>query len=352
MSKYPQGAFRNAREERVFHTIRQTLRWCAEFAEANSFPHRILGEVYHNVRTIDFHGELSARDTFADPQSREIDVLLELERPQNIRLLGSVKDSDHRQSLEHIGDYEALLTALRSHSQGWLYWAMVVARKGFQSGCEETAKRVDIALVPPITGDTEWLSVITEEEVLERVEDAVKVFTLGESWQRDASSYAKGDVYNAVYVATREPSGMPGSTRIRQGDGTERPMRDFIREAMAKPENRFRIPLSRQRTYVPLMDPPTVQSVTRDGSVVSSRVASTIVASAAGLRFFRVRTETGRELIADGQRALYTVDCDHQGRRLVRVDRLKVGTPLLCAKDDGTGSQLEKVTLIEPVEPE
>jgi flavin-binding protein dodecin len=26
-----------------------------------------------------------------------------------------------------------------------------------------------------------------------------------------------------------------------------------------------------------------------------------------GIRFFRVRTETGRELIADGQRALYTL---------------------------------------------
>jgi hypothetical protein len=125
---------------------------------------------------------------------------------------------------------------------------MIVARKGFQSGCEETAKRADIALVPPITGSVEWLNVLTEEEVLDRVTDAVKIFTLGDAWRRDRNSYRNGDVYNSIYVGTREPSGLPGTTRIRHGDGSEIPMKDFIGEALAKSENRFRIPLSRERT--------------------------------------------------------------------------------------------------------
>src|SRR5204862_4736202 len=136
--------------------------------------------------------------------------------------------SGRRQEVQHVGDYEGLLAALRTNAQGWLYWAMVVPRKGFQSGCEETAKRADIALVPPITGSVEWLSVLTEEEVLERVTDAIKIFVLGDAWRCDTGWYSNGSVYNSIYVGTREPSGLPGTTRIRQGDGSEKPMKDFV----------------------------------------------------------------------------------------------------------------------------
>jgi hypothetical protein len=234
----------------------------------------------------ELHGELSTTDTFANPQSREIDVLLEFELPQRIRLLISGKDSEHRQKLEHVGDYEGLLASLRSNDDGWLYWAMIVARKGFQSGCEETAKRADIALVPPLTGSVDWLSVLTEEEIFDRVADAVRIFTLGDAWRRDATSYRTGDVYNSIYVGTREPSGLPGTTRIRQPDGSEKPMKTFVEEALAKPENRFRIPLSRDRTYVPFFAPPMVQSAAKDGTLKSNAVASTIIASSRGMRFF------------------------------------------------------------------
>jgi hypothetical protein len=349
MTDYRQGAFRNPFEQHLFKTIRDALAWCASYAAKEGFPSSVKGDVYHNVQTAEFHGELSATDTFADPQSREIDVLIELELPRHIRLLTSGKDSDYRQKLEHIGDYEGLLASLRSNDHGWLYWAMIVARKGFQSGCEETAKRADIALVPPITGSVEWLSVLTEEEVLDRVTDAVKIFTLGEAWRRDRNSYRTGDVYNSIYVATREPSGLPGTTRIRQGDGSEKSMKEFIEDALAKPENRFRIPLSRDRTYVPFFAPPKVQSNTKDGKVISSEVGSTIIGSSAGMRFFRVRTETGRELLADGQRALYTVPPGRSSRQLVRVDCLRVGTQILCSVDEGTETRLETVNLVEEI---
>jgi hypothetical protein len=217
---------------------------CSSYAAKEDFPCSFKGEVYHNVQTAVFYRELSTTDTFADPQSREIDVLVELELPRQIRLLTSGKDSGHRQKLEHVGDYEGLLASLRPSDHGWLYWALVVARKGFQSDCGETAKWADIALVPPITGSVGWLSVLTEEEVLDRVTDAVKIFTLGDAWRRDRNSCRNGDVYNSIYVGTREPSGLPGTTRIRQGDDSEKPMKDDIEEALAKPENLFRIPLS------------------------------------------------------------------------------------------------------------
>ncbi len=349
MNRYQQGAFRNAFEQRLFETVRDALAWCTRYAADQGFPHPVKGAVCHNVQTAEFHGELSSTDIFADPQSREIDVLLEFELPRRIRLLISGKDSDHRQKLEHVGDYEGLLASLRSRGNEWLYWAMIVARKGFQSGCEETAKRADIALVPPITGSVEWLSVLTEEEVLERVTDAVKIFTLGDTWRRDAASYRTGDVYNSIYVGTREPSGLPGSTRIRQPDGSEKPMKDFVEEALAKPENRFRIPLSRDRIYVPFFEPPMVQSVAKDGTLRASLVGSTIIGSSRGMRFFRVRTETGRELVADGQRALYTVPPGRSGRRLVRVDALHVGTQILCSNEDATETRLEAVTSVEEI---
>ena len=349
MSNYRQGAFRNSFEERLFETIRDSLAWCTSYAINEGFPHPVEGAVYHNVQTAEFHGELSTTDTFAGPQSREIDVLLELELPQKIRLLTSGKDSEHRQNLEHVGDYEGLLALLRSNDKRWLYWAMIVGRKGFQSGCEETAKRADIALVPPITGSVEWLSVLTEEEVHDRVTDAVKIFTLGDAWRRDASSYGTGDVYNSIYVGTREPSGLPGTTRIRQPDGSEKPIKNVIEEALAKPENRFRIPLSRDRTYVPFFAPPMVQSAAKDGTLKSNPVGSTIIGTSGGIRFFRVRTETGRELVTDGQRALYTVPPGRSSHQLVRVDGLRVGTQILCSNEDGTQTRLEAVILVEEI---
>jgi hypothetical protein len=350
MKKYRQGAFRNHFEQRLFETVRDALVWCKAYAAKASFPCSVEGEVYHNVQTAEFHGELSTADTFATPQSREIDTLVELELPQRIRLLTSGKDSDHRQSLEHVGDYEGLLSSLRSNDSGWLYWGMIVARKGFQSGCEETAKRADIALIPPLTGSVEWLSVLTEEEVFDRVTDAVKIFTLGDAWRRNRNSYRNGDVYNSIYVGTREPSGLPGTTRIKQGDGSERSMKDFVEEALAKPENRFRIPLTLGRTYVPFFVPPKVQSSTRDGTLIASEVGSTIIGSSRGMRFFRVRTATGRELIADGQRALYTMSPGRSGRQLVRVDRLQAGTRILCSSDEGTQTRLEEVSFVEEIE--
>jgi hypothetical protein len=308
--------------------------------------------VYHNVQTAEFHGPLAEVDSFADPQTREIDCLLELDRPQRIRLLMSVKDSMHRQTLEHLGDYESLMNVLRTEPRGWLYWAMIVARKGFQTGCEQTAKRADIALIPPLTGDIAWLTVITEEEVLDRVSDAIKVFVLGNAWKCNSSFYESGSMYNAIYVATREPSGVPGGTRIRVPAGSEVPMGDFVREAMAKEHNRFRIPLSRDRIYVPFFEPPHVQSVDREGAVVSNPVGSTIVSSGVGLRFFRIQTETGRELIADAQRALYAVQAGQHGRKLVRIDQLKIGTQILCVDDQGTGSRSERIVAVEELKKE
>jgi hypothetical protein len=126
-------------------------------------------------------------------------------------------------------------------------------------------------------------------------------------------------------------------------------MKDFVEEALSKPENRFRIALSRDRTYVPLFAPPMVQSAAKDGTLIPSPVASTIISSSRGMRFFRIRTETGRELVADAQRALYVVPPGGSGRQLVRVDALRVGTRILCSDEDANQTRLESVTLVEEI---
>jgi len=92
-----------------------------------------------------------------------------------------------------------------------------------------------------------------------------------------------------------------------------------------------------------------VQSAAKDGTAKSNAVASTIIGSSRGMRFFLVRTETGRELIADAQRALYTVPPGRSGRQLVRLDALHVGTRILCSNDDGTETRIEKITFVEEI---
>ena len=104
MNVYRQGAFRNTFEQHLFERVQDTLTWCTSYAAGIGFPRSIAGEVYHNVQTGEFPGELSTTDTFAAPQSREIDVLIEIGLPQQIRLLISGKDSERRQRLEHVGD--------------------------------------------------------------------------------------------------------------------------------------------------------------------------------------------------------------------------------------------------------
>ena len=126
-------------------------------------------------------------------------------------------------------------------------------------------------------------------------------------------------------------------------------MKDFIGEALAKPENRFRIPLSRGRTYVPFFVPPMLQSVAKDGTVVASPASSTIIGSSDKMRFYRVRTETGRELVAEAQRALYIMPPGRSSRQLVRDDMLRVGTQVLCSNDDGSQTRLEAITHVEEV---
>jgi hypothetical protein len=235
-----------------------------------SYPFSITASVFHNVQTIDFHGILSDIDTFSQPQSREIDVLLETHEPKKCRLLISCKDYATQVEVKEIGDLKELMTSLRTSPNEWLYWSLAVGRHGFQAGCEAMAKTADIALVPPVTGNVAWLKYLTLEEIVERVEDAIKVFLLGDISWLDASSYTEGNLYNGIIIATREPSGMPGQTKIRNGESKETTMKAFIDEALKRKGNKFEVPLSRGRTYIPLFDPPQIQSLNKQGQVVSS----------------------------------------------------------------------------------
>jgi hypothetical protein len=66
MKDYRQGAFRNAFEQHLFETVRDALAWCASYAAKEGFPRSVKGEVYHNVQTAEFHGELSVAASRAD----------------------------------------------------------------------------------------------------------------------------------------------------------------------------------------------------------------------------------------------------------------------------------------------
>jgi len=68
------------------------------------------------------------------------------------------------------------------------------------------------------------------------------------------------------------------------------------------------------------------------------------------VRFFRVRTELGREFVVDGRRAVYTVPPGRSSRQLVRVDCLRAGAQILCSNDEGTQTPLEAVNLVEEIE--
>jgi hypothetical protein len=244
---------------------------------------------------------------------------------------------------------ESLLSVLRSDGV-WCYLGMVVARHGFQSGCEESAKRGDCALVPPITGNTEWHKFITEEEILEGTRDAVRALLLfGCHWLPDQER-AHGDFYNEVFVLTREPSGLPGKTKVTSPSAGQISMKDFVEAALAMPANAFPIPISNGRVLYPLFDPVEITSVDRQGKQVTSRVRSIVKGRATGIEFYRVRTESGREITCDGQRALYIID-DYGLQRLVRVDTLRVGAAVLVA-DETHGSKTERVTVVELLDKE
>jgi len=343
MRRYREGKFRNHFERKLFQGMEAEIAWCRDFVSKGRAKAFEAG-VFHNVQTLDFHGPLSSVPTFGSPQSREIDILVEIVKPRQVRLLTSLKDHSSAISVDHVGDIESLLSVLRN-DVAWCYLGMVVARHGFQSGCEESAKRGDCALVPPITGNTEWHKLITEEEILERTRDALRALLLfGCHWLPDQEC-GHGDFYNEVYVLTREPSGLHGKTKVMSPSARQVSMKSFVEAALAKPANAFPIPISGGRVLHPLFDPVEIISVNREGKQVTSRVRSIVKGRATGIEFYRVRTESGREIISDGQRALYIID-DYGLQRLVRVDTLRVGAAVLVA-DDAHGSKTERATVVE-----
>lgn len=342
--KYFQGKFRNNFEKQVLETVKEQISWCNQYAE-KGMAKAFHADAYHNVQTKDFHGELSEITTFSSSQSREIDVLLEVDLPQKYRLLISVKKHASAITLEHLGDMESLLQQMKKNEE-WCYLGMVVGRRGFQSGCEETAKRADIALVPPITGNPEWFKVITLEEIIERLSDAVRSFLLfGVHWLQNTKR-DHGDFYNEIFIITREPSGLPGNTNISAGKERNISMSKFVEEALQHPENQFVIPLSRERNLHPLFKPVEIMSADDEGNQVVSHVRSIVSGKSTQIKFYKVQTANGREMIADGQRALYVID-DNNHRRLVRVDQLKVGQQILVADENG-GSKPDAVIAVYP----
>jgi hypothetical protein len=133
---------------------------------------------------------------------------------------------------------------------------------------------------------------------------------------------------------------------IRKAGGDEIQMKDLVNEAITKKANKYRIPLNRGRTYIPLFEPIKVQSMRKNGTISQSPVRSITTGPPIGIQFFRIKTARGRELFADGQRAMYVPAKDGSRRKLVRIDKLKVGTRIFCVSEDETGTESDEVTEI------
>jgi hypothetical protein len=131
-----------------------------------------------------------------------------------------------------------------------------------------------------------------------------------------------------VFVVTREPSGLPGETKITIPSGESIPLSELIRSALKEPENQLSIPLSRGPEFHPLFKPVEVKNFAPDRSMRSSQVRSVISGPRIGISFYRVRTAGGKEVVCDGQRALY-VAMASGASRLTRVDHLKPGAKVM-----------------------
>jgi hypothetical protein len=94
MKDYRQGAFRNAFEQHLFETVRDALAWCASYAAKEGFPRSVKGEVYHNVQTAEFHGELSVAASRADTSPSLETLVVSRGTDGSIRLVPAVSQTN------------------------------------------------------------------------------------------------------------------------------------------------------------------------------------------------------------------------------------------------------------------
>jgi hypothetical protein len=218
-----------------------------------------------------------------------------------------------------------------------LAMAFAVSTSGFQSGCEHIAKEVDIALVPPITGDPYWFKTLSKNDILQKTEHALRLALLMTIRWYKRANYKSGDFYNEVYIVTREPSGLPSTTPILMADGTKKTMEEIFQKVINKKLGRFALRFG-ETEYIPLEKPIRVVSMDKFGKKVQSKVLSISRRPRPKVPFVHLKTESGRELVCDPQRGFY-VRCKGY-KRLYRADQLKIGTRIL-AFDEKTQDVVE-----------
>ena len=86
-----------------------------------------------------------------------------------------------------------------------------------------------------------------------------------------------------------------------------------------------------------------IRELSKNGKISKSPVRSIIANPRSGIAFYRVKTASGKELIADGQRALYVTESDSGHHRLVRVEKLKTGIKIISVSEGGTETELDEV---------
>lgn len=300
------------------------------------YGQKLKAQIYHNVNTSEIIGKLTDKTTFSKPLGREIDIFVKVTSPKKLFIFISVKNVNSPLKATHLSDFVDTLQKAR-RKVAFPILAAVISHSGFQSGCEELAKDADVALVPPISGDPYWFKTLTTEDIVEKAQIMLTLAVLVASKWYSKRSYKTGDFYNEVYVVTREPSGMPGSTSVKMADGTTKSMEDLFNKVVKSKLGKWVLKFG-DLEYIPLEKPLKVKSKDKFGKIVTSKVNAIMRRKRPSTPYVYLKTASGRELICDPQRGFYIKEEGYE--RLYRADQLKIGMKIL-AYDEKTDDVFE-----------
>ncbi len=148
--------FKNGFEKKIFET-------CSVFLDED----RISIEHNYIVKT-----EKTIVSFTGNPK-KEIDVLT-MVFPENIKLLISCKDFGSNVPPSAVQEWGDVLKVLNKHSIFSTYFGLVVASKGFSSGCEAWAKADNLGLIPPFRGEKNNFN---EEQIFKMLQRVIHVFS-------------------------------------------------------------------------------------------------------------------------------------------------------------------------------
>ncbi|TSA43176.1 hypothetical protein D4R54_01325 [archaeon] len=344
LSNHKERKFKNPLEKKLYSLFNRVLSQSSlAFKEIHNSG--LVVSLLHNVTTDCICPAISKSVTFSKPLRREIDLLVDVKRPKNIKILLSVKNTTRPVGIQQLADFKDTIMRLRAVVKYPVMGAMI-SRNGFQSACEAIAKEADIALVPPITGAPSWFKRLTERAILRKAEYLLRFTLLHAITRYKRNSYERGEYYNQVYLITRESSGLPSTSEVRMANGSRLTMAQIFNKVVKKRLGSYALSFG-DLEYVPLRRPLEVMSVDKDGRKVMSRISAVIRQKRRFPYYVKLKTMSGKELVCDPQRGLYTLKNGRQ--RLIRADKLRLSMRILSYDESRKKVIQDEVISIERV---